>query len=507
MKLLKLSIPVKVLCITMATYLVLWSIGLMSGMIWQAWYVFIELGGSILAALLLSHFLFDRPAAKLQKAMERARRGDVLSRAPELADETFGHLAESFNDMLSHLTDLSAHKIQAEHDLLAAQQELDYQKNLEEKTTIITETNRRLEQLVKDLSLLYDIGQSVNAMVDLDQLYANITVTLHRYLKIEEFAIMMFDEQKEELMVRAASGFADDATVLKARFRKGEGISGLVAETGRKMYIRDTSREKRFLHYKGERLTRSRSFLSLPLVVKAEVLGVINFGRGEVGAFSATDVKMLSLVAHQVALAVANARLYTKTRELSVKDDLTGVYNRRHFQQMLQMEWKRAVRFGRELSVIMLDVDHFKNYNDTHGHLKGDDVLRHLGKLLLKNLREVDTVARFGGEEFVLLLPDTDKHGAIAVAEKVRKLVEAHRFEEHATNGPMITISAGLSTFPDDVGEMEDLVDDADIALYRAKEAGRNRVVCYAEPKMAEVAEPEAARGIFGGQRKKVATT
>jgi diguanylate cyclase (GGDEF)-like protein len=189
---------------------------------------------------------------------------------------------------------------------------------------------------------------------------------------------------------------------------------------------------------------------------------------------------MLTLVASQVALAIANARLYTRTRELSVTDELTGVHNRRHFQQMLQMEWKRAVRFERPLSVVMLDIDHFKEYNDTYLHVEGDKVLKRIGRILRTNLREVDTVARFGGEEFVLLLPDTDKHGATAAAEKVRKLLEQERFvsEKREPTRP-VTISCGVATCPDDVNEMEDLIDHADIALYKAKAAGRNQVVSF----------------------------
>jgi diguanylate cyclase (GGDEF)-like protein len=147
---------------------------------------------------------------------------------------------------------------------------------------------------------------------------------------------------------------------------------------------------------------------------------------------------------------------------------------------MLQIEWKRAVRFNRDLSVVMLDIDHFKEYNDTYLHIQGDVVLKTIGKLLKDNLREVDTVARFGGEEFILLLPDTDKHGAIAVAEKVRKLVEKQKFmNENGKRTRTVTISCGVATYPDDVEQIDDLIDHADVALYKAKSAGRNQVVCY----------------------------
>jgi diguanylate cyclase (GGDEF)-like protein len=231
---------------------------------------------------------------------------------------------------------------------------------------------------------------------------------------------------------------------------------------------------------KGERPREASSFLSVPLLSKGEVLGVINFARRGENSFSYQDVKMMTLVAGQVALAIANARLYTRTRELTVTDELTAIHNRRHFQTMLHMEWKRAVRFHRALALIMIDVDHFKAFNDTFGHPQGDRVLKQIGSILKHNLREVDTVARFGGEEFVLLLPDTDKRGAIAVAEKARLLIERQRIvDENGKELRSVSISAGISAYPDDVGEMDDLINFADIALYQAKDKGRNRIECY----------------------------
>lgn len=426
-----------------------------------------------------THFFLDRPLMRLARVMGRAEEGDFLVRAPVMSGDELGDLARTFNRMLSRITDLAANKIQSDHDLVMMEEQLKFRKSLEEKNSQIERANRTLEQLVRDLSLIHEIGQEVNSIVDIDKLYATIAETLKKYLRINECAILVYDDRREELHVKAAFGFPNVDEIFKTTFRAGEGITGLVAETGRKIYIRDTGREERFLNYKGERPLETSSFLSAPLVYKGEVLGVINFARQGTGSFSHQDVRMMSLVAGQVAQALANARLYTRTRELSVRDELTGINNRRHFQQMLQMEWKRAVRFRRQLSLIMLDVDHFKEYNDTFGHLQGDGVLKQIGGLLKKNLREVDTVARFGGEEFVLLLPDTDKRGAVVVAEKVRAVIAAHKFvTDELRETRRITISAGVATYPDDVGEMEDLIDQADIALYRAKENGRNRVEC-----------------------------
>lgn len=487
------SIPIKVAAVTGLAYAAVWALGrllVQYGFIDFSSTVFgIKLGlaftaaeavAAAVAATAAIHSFLEKPLGGLKRAIQRAERGDFLIRAPVSADDELGEVARSFNRMLSRITDLSAQNIQSEQDRIMASEQERLRKSLEEKSAIIERSNRMLEKFVKDLSLIYEIGQEVNSIIDLDRLYSTIAATLTKYLKVNEFALMIFDEKAEELQIKAAFGFKNAEAVASMVFKKGEGISGLAAQTGKKIYIKDTSHEDRFLNYKGEKPDEPSSFLSIPLIYKDEVLGVINFGRRGISSFTYQDVQMLSLTAGQIALAVANARLYTRTRELTVKDELTGINNRRHFQNMLQMEWKRAIRFHRPLSLIMVDVDYFKDYNDTFGHLQGDQVLKQIGAILRRNLREVDTVARFGGEEFVLLLPDTDKRGAIAVAEKVRLLVEGHRFstlDRKVTRD--ITISAGIATYPDDVEEMDDLIDHADIALYRAKEGGRNRIECF----------------------------
>jgi len=488
-----LSIPVKVAVVTGVAYAAVWGAwtALVNyGALSPEWTVFGISVGTIFTAVealtiavaataAIFRFL-EKPLTALRRSMIRAERGDFLIRAPVMAEDELGDLSRLFNRMLTRITDLSAQNIQSEQDQLVAAEQERLRKSLEEKGAIIERNNRMLGKFVRDLSLIYEIGQEVNSIIDLDRLYATIAATLRKHLNVAEFALMVFDERGEELQVKAAFGFKNPEAVGSMTFRKGEGISGLAAQTGKKIYIKDTSQETRFLNYKGERPEEASSFLSIPLIYKDEVLGVINFGRRGVSSFTFQDVKMLSLTAGQISLAIANARLYTRTRELTVKDELTGINNRRYFQNMLQMEWKRAIRFHRPLSLIMVDVDYFKDYNDTFGHIQGDQVLKQIGAILRRNLREVDTVARIGGEEFVLLLPDTDKRGAMAVAEKVRLLVEGHRFsttERQETRS--ITISAGIATYPDDVEEMDDLIDHADIALYRAKENGRNRIECF----------------------------
>ncbi|MGE0867600.1 MAG: diguanylate cyclase [Kofleriaceae bacterium] len=172
-------------------------------------------------------------------------------------------------------------------------------------------------------------------------------------------------------------------------------------------------------------------------------------------------------------LAEANARL----AQLAVTDGLTGLYNHRHFHERLALEVERSQRSGLPLSLLMLDVDHFKRFNDSHGHPAGDEVLRQLARVLGDTRRANDVVARYGGEEFAVILVDTPKFTAAKVAERIRERVAAHDFTEAAPKPGQLGVSVGVATYPEDGGDAEALVRAADTALYAAKRAGRDRVV------------------------------
>ena len=176
-------------------------------------------------------------------------------------------------------------------------------------------------------------------------------------------------------------------------------------------------------------------------------------------------------------LAEANARL----AQLAVTDGLTGLYNHRHFHERLTLEVERSQRSGLPLSLLMLDVDNFKLFNDTHGHPAGDEVLRQLARVLTDTRRANDVVARYGGEEFAVILVDTAKFTAAKVAERVRERVAAHDFSDAAQKAGKISVSVGVATFPEDGTDAEVLVRSSDTALYAAKRAGRNRVVLWTE--------------------------
>jgi diguanylate cyclase (GGDEF)-like protein len=175
------------------------------------------------------------------------------------------------------------------------------------------------------------------------------------------------------------------------------------------------------------------------------------------------------------AAALDNLRRFARAEELSITDGLTGVYNYRYLRSALDREVARAKRFREEFSIIMLDVDHLKEYNDLHGHLQGSEVLRRLARIVLGELRAVDMLAKYGGDEFVIILPQARRDGARILAERIRTAVFAHDFPGQE-GGIKITTSMGIAQFPDDAEASRELLEAADRALYEAKRTGRNRV-------------------------------
>lgn len=211
----------------------------------------------------------------------------------------------------------------------------------------------------------------------------------------------------------------------------------------------------------------------IPLIIQNEKVGVLS-----VEGLKEAALEKFLIVARQFSLEVEKVRLYERVQELAITDGLTGLFVRRYFLEMAKEELERSRRHKFKASFLMVDLDHFKQCNDNLGHLVGDFVLREVANVLKRNVREIDLVGRYGGEEFSLLLPETEKQDAILTAERLRCAVAEHRFEAY-TEVVTMTISVGISTFPDDGDREIDLIEAADKAMYAAKMQGRNRVVGY----------------------------
>ena len=430
------------------------------------------LGATVVAAV---RVFVSKRIARLAATMKRAEDGDLVVRAPDLGRDELGGLALAFNRMLARLTDLKAVEIDTQRDLERARTDL--------------ELKAELENRVSELQILYDLARTIASSLDLNEVLQRVATVVPVKLKVAKFSIMLLnaDGKLEVLKAHPPNVGSEGLT-----FALGEGVCGKAAELRRSWYVADLEQDTIF-RVRGPAGKERGCLLSVPMLRGEELLGVLNFERPQKSDFGPDEMEFFTAVADQVGLAVQNARLHEQTVALSITDPLTGVPNRRHLFQQLEAEIARAARFSTPLTMLMIDIDHFKHLNDTEGHPAGDDVLRRVCQLLRQNLRKVDTLARYGGEEFVVLLPQISREEAIEVAEKLRRSISEGNLEHGKSQpGGKVTISIGLSTLPHDAIEQTKLVDCADSALYASKRGGRDKVTAYA-PGMES--EPTRLRG------------
>ncbi len=411
--------------------------------------------------------LFSEDFKKLNLARLHSRLWIPLKMGDELSGlVTIGNREnhQSFDEADRYfLQQLSAHAVVCIHTCRL------YEKRQREKED--------LDKTLQNLSLLYSIGKAMNYISDLKNLLQYILSKAIEVTFAEKGSLMLYDMETDQLNIRVLAGMKDTAFQEKVNnneiacrsFKPGEGIAGRVYVTAKPLIVNDIKDDDVFIDSEKSYV---RSIACIPMVVYNDVIGVINVTNKRHGkAFTDEDVEMLKAVADQAAVAINKAQLW----DMAVTDSLTGLYVRRYFLVKLQEELHRAERYDNILSVVMADLDHFKNINDTYGHDAGDRVLNAIGKFLQKNIRDVDMVARYGGEEFVLMIPEAANDAAYILSERLRKQMSQLKIEDL----PPITISLGVATYPYDGSDMEDLIKKADAAMYAAKKTGRNRVVKY----------------------------
>jgi len=214
-------------------------------------------------------------------------------------------------------------------------------------------------------------------------------------------------------------------------------------------------------------------YLKIPLNLESQTMAYL-----VIKGLSLQDEEKFSVLFAQLLLAVRRANLYAKIQRLAITDALTGAFSRAYSLERFKEELERSLRFKLKFSILMADIDHFKKFNDRYGHLVGDVILKEIVKMIKENLRHVDLVGRYGGEEFLILLPETNKENALVAAERIRRKVQVSPILAYDET-IRVTLSIGVSSFPDDGQDQRDLLDKADWALYRSKNTGRNRVSAY----------------------------
>jgi diguanylate cyclase (GGDEF)-like protein len=225
----------------------------------------------------------------------------------------------------------------------------------------------------------------------------------------------------------------------------------------------------------------ARSILAVPLHSVERLVGMLFFGCRAPDGFDAETVRRAEVFGNHVVFPIQRAQLEEDLRRLAFTDAQTSLFNHRHFQGQLEEEMSRAQRYGRPVSVILLDIDDFKAFNDRYGHPAGDRLLRDVSHLLKENLRTVDIPARYGGEEFVIVCPETQRDQAVALADRLRATIAETGFEDEDGRPVHLTVSVGVASSPLDAQTKSALVDAADKALYEAKRTGKNRVVAFAD--------------------------
>src|SRR3989454_7178635 len=349
---------------------------------------------------------------------------------------------------------------------------------------------RELQRTVDELAVLNEIGKALTSSLDIGEVMHVILAKVSELLKPSNWSLLLKDHTTSELYFHAAVGEGSDR-LLGMRLRPGEGIAGWVAQHNQPLLVPNVHADPRFAS-RFDKASRfhTKSILCVPLTFKERTLGVIELVNGpRDGAFGEEDLKILSTVAEFSAIAIENAQNFAKVQELTVLDDHTGLFNSRHLKRTLEQEIVRATRFGHPVSLIFFDLDHFKQVNDTHGHQAGSRVLAEIGRLLLGTLRSTDVPVRYGGDEFVILLPETSKDQAMECAKRLRGEISRWKFLAEETYGPLqITASLGVASFPDDARVPEELLRRADDAMYRVK-AERRDGVAAALPQQAPARE------------------
>ena len=322
-------------------------------------------------------------------------------------------------------------------------------------------------QRARQLEAINTIAQQSTAVMELEELLVRACAVIQQAFQVQHVSLVLRDEG--DLVLRAHQGTLTPCFPPGGRFASSQHPWPRLLAANGAVIEKDLASQPESFRLFAEAVSR----MSIPLISFGQTLGVLTLYSSQLDAFRGSELQSLESVADICANSIQNAHYVERVKQLAYLDGLTGIFNRRFLELRIVDEIERARRYGTGMAVVMADIDQFKRLNDEFGHLLGDEVLRQVSSLFHQNLRKIDVVCRYGGEEFALLLTQTNPQQAVAVAEKLRKLVEGWEFPGVPRT---VTISAGVAVFPDHGTGRDELIRAADNALYCAKQSGRNRV-------------------------------
>jgi len=386
---------------------------------------------TVLMGLLISRSI-AKPLTKLKNAAVEIGRGNMDVSITGASDDEIGELSTAFMHMTEALQTAT--------------------KDLKDKNN--------------NLSILHKISLAMSQTIDIDELLSTIltTITEIDIINVErKGGIFILKDERMELVSHL--GHTDNFLELHKDMQIGDCLCGLAAQTGEMVISKNCEGDKRHTIRPEEMVPHGH--IIIPFHARGSVIGVIYlYVQADIHLDEET-LTLLHSIANQIGFAVDNARLYKETKMDSLHDPLTGLANRRLMDIVFERSFTRAKRLQKPFSIIMLDIDYFKKYNDTYGHSAGDRILTKIASLIQKEIREIDLSVRYGGEEFVVMLPDTEMSEAVDVAERIRRTVQGKAD---------VTISLGVSSLSHEMTKKEELINKADSLLYLAKNMGRNRV-------------------------------
>ena len=390
----------------------------------------------ILVLFLLERLVLSRLTRLSENVTSIGKRGDMSARLTVKGNDELSRLGNSINEMLGSL-----------------------------------------EQSHKRTEALHAVARTVSQTLDMGELLNRGLGKVVEVMGTDAGSIYLLDTSEKTLLLKAQKGMSDDAISKVAAIKLDE------AEFRRVLQWTDPSTPLAQVHSETtlgvitEALEkeRIRSFAAVPLSVRGELQGILSVSSRDHREFGPDDIGLLTAIGNEIGVGIQNAKLLEKTRELSITDELTGLYNRRHFYETLEMEVGRTRRYGGSFSVVMLDLDGFKQYNDRFGHATGDIILRSVASTFKSALRESDTSFRYGGDEFTFILPATDAARAVRIVDRIRVQWAETARSQHSVDESRLGFSAGIAQFPGDAESTDGLITLADAALYRSKRDGGNR--------------------------------
>jgi diguanylate cyclase (GGDEF)-like protein len=335
-------------------------------------------------------------------------------------------------------------------------------------------------QTFKDLLIFHKVASALTSSLELDSILRVILEQMEQFFQPETWSLLIVDDDRKDLYYAVAVG-QPTANLHDIRVPMGEGIAGWVAAHGETLIVPEVSADPRFAampspEVKGKPAFRIRSAICIPLRSRLRTLGVIQLFNCRLDTLTDYTISFLHVLCDYAAIAIENARAVERIQELTITDDCTGLYNVRHLYRTLQTEIDRSRRFQSQVSLIFIDLDHFKLVNDEHGHLIGSRLLTEVGQNIRSMIRGIDLAFRYGGDEFVILLPETRKDAAVETAMKVHHTLRTARFLGRDNLQLQVRASFGVATCPEDGGSVHEVIREADKMMYLVKGSTRDSI-------------------------------